>query len=294
MPHANLDTHMKAQSAATKALMDREAAAGSLAAKIRASTHPERGLGLSELGALIGVSRESLQKCVQQGRFLSLPERPDALSQREAFRALQGYLPRAVGWKSVAALADELELHRNQVVSIAARVAPPQALLYALDERLYISPDGEQLVREERARLTELVKRERLCDVARRLHLRPNQATAFFSARQISLDCDYNGHARLSDTQVALITEWRNRVTEVRRHRDRSIDGVTHRSVIRVAQEKAELFAPPGSTRYERIVARELTNLYYFVRNAGVAVRAACLARIPLVRNPGLAAKAQE
>ena len=229
----------------------------------------ESGITARELGALLKVRDEVIKKHAQNKEIV----RPDSealkISERSALGIVAGYLPRILNWKSVADFAQELGIHRNHVESIVSQAEKKEALRISLDQKLYISPAGEQFVLEKKQFLDSLEVHESLADFGRRLRVKLNHLTAFFSSRGIALDADIHGRARLTNEQKEMFVTWRDTVLERRKHDDMIIDGQPHRSIVRLAEDKAKLFAPQGTSRYNKIKGRELGSFRHYARAGG-------------------------
>lgn len=231
------------------------------------------GITARELGELLHVRDDVLRKQIHTRRLQHTPDSTTKIPQDSALRAVKGYLPRILGWKSVADFAEELGIHRNTVQSIIQLAGKKEALRYSLDQRLYISPGGEEFVRERKQFLDSLESREKLSDFAKRMRIKLNHLTAFFSARGIPLDADIRGLARLTNEQKEQFLSWRDEVLERRKHRDMVIDGQTYKSIVRMAEEKADLFAPRGTTRYRKLKEREIGSFRHSSRKGGFGAK---------------------
>lgn len=229
----------------------------------------EAGITPRELGNLLHVRDEFIRKHARDERLFPGATSASNIPEESAKRILIGYLPRVLKWRSVADFAQELGVHRNTVESIICQANREGALRISLDQKLYISPAGERFVLERKRFLDELESREPLADFARRLRVKLNHLTAFFSSRGVSLDPDIRGRARLTPEQKEMFIAWRDKVIERRKHESMVIDGTPHRSIVRLAEEKAELFAPRGTSRYNKIKEREIGSFRHSGRLGG-------------------------
>lgn len=270
MPRANLDIHLSNQERwahETLALPK----AQHLVATIEQATCGKSVLSSDRLADLIGIPARSLHKKTIASDGRKKEYKPQPYDRRKALELLRGYLPRALGWKSVAKFAKELGIHRNTVESFARKSGDPKLLMYALDKRLYISPKGERIVREQKELLDSLSHRMTLAECARSLGVSINHLTAHVSQRGMKFILDPLGRTRLTAEQVEELTEWRQRVEQQKRREDIVVDGTPYRSIIKVAEEKARFLSSTGSPDFERIRAREEGTLRHLARAGGVA-----------------------
>lgn len=252
---ANLASRIRADSDWSKELLQLEVPK-SIRAEIDEHIKGNGGIASRELSRLLHVRPDVLRK--QLRRQDSPDDTGTRISGPVAYSALEGYLPRVLGWKTVADFADELGVHRNTVESVVTQAGEQHALRYCQDQKIYISPTAEQFVRERREALKGIESHELLTDFAKRMRVGLNRVTAFFSARKINLNNDIRGWARVSPENKKIFLTWREGVLERRRHNDRVIDGVVHRSIVRLAEEKADLLAQPGTARHRKIMQREM------------------------------------
>lgn len=270
MPRANLDIHLnKQESWAHQTLTFPETS--NLIKTIEQETRGDSLLSSERLASLIGVPTRSLREKTlsPDGRIREYRSKP--FNRSKALELLRGYLPRALGWKPVAKLAKELGIHRNTVESFARKSDDPKLLMYALDKRLYISPKGERVVREQKEILDSLSHRMTLADCARSLGIPVNNLTAHVAHCGMKFTLDPLGRTRLTDEQVAELVEWRRCVEQQQRREDIIIDGAPYRSIIRVAEEKARRISSVNSPDFERIRAREEGTLRHLARVGKVA-----------------------
>jgi DNA-binding transcriptional regulator YhcF (GntR family) len=236
---------------------------------IAGRTKGDAGITARELGKLLNVRDEFIRKHARNGDLSERGSSAEKIPQDSAVRIVTGYLPRILKWKSVADFAEELGIHRNTVESLIRQASQKEALRISLDQKLYISPAGERFVREKKQLLDSLESREPLADFARRLRLKLNHLTAFFSSRGIALDADIRGRARLTQEQKEMFITWRDSVLERRKHDTMIIDGKPHISIVRLAEEKAAIFAPQGTSRYHKIKEREMGSFRHSGKQGG-------------------------
>lgn len=227
------------------------------------------GITVRELSELLNVRDELVRKHAHSDGIVRSGTGTLKIPERSAAELVEGYLPRILKWKSVADFAESLGIHRNYIESLVRQEDKKEALRISLDQKLYISPAGEEFVLEKKRFLDSIESREPLGDFAKRLRVKLNHLTAFFSARGIALDADIHGRARLTNEQKEMFLSWRDKVLERRKHDDLLIDGIPHRSIVRLAEEKAKLFAPPGTSRYNKIKERELGSFRHSARSGG-------------------------
>ena len=229
----------------------------------------QSGITVRELSELLNVRDELIRKHAHNDGVVRSDAGTLKIPERSAVALVEGYLPRILKWKSVADFAESLGMHRNYIESLVRQEGRKGALRISLDQKLYISPAGEEFVLEKKRFLDSIESREPLGDFAKRLRVKLNHLTAFFSARGIALDADIHGRARLTNEQKEMFLTWRDKVLERRKHDDLLIDGIPHRSIVRLAEEKAKLFAPPGTSRYNKIKERELGSFRHYARLGG-------------------------
>jgi hypothetical protein len=244
------------------------------------------GISSRDLGALLDVRADVIRRQLRRkdnssGYITKIPA-------RTAYTVLKGYLPRVLGWKTVADFADELGIHRNTVESVVTQAGKKRALRYCFDQKIYISPSGEEFVRDRREALKGLESQELLTDFAKRMRVSLNRVTAFFSARKVTLESDIRGRARMSPENKETFLTWREGVLERRRHNDRVIDGVLHRSIVRLAEEKADILAQPGTASHRKILKREIGSFRHAARLGGFGKKTENGTYIPAERVPSL------
>jgi transposase len=271
MPRANLDIHLSNQECWAHETLTLPKAQN-LIKTIEEETRGKSVLSYDRLADLIGIPARSLHKKTIAPDGSRREYKPKPYDRRKALELLRGYLPRALGWKPVAKFAKELGIHRNTVESFARKSGDPKLLMYALDKRLYISPKGERIVREQKELLDSLSHRMTLADCARSLGVPINNLTAHASQRGMKFTFDPLGRTRLTAEQVEELTEWRRQVEQQKRREDVVVDGTPYRSIIRAAEEKAKLISSIHSPDFERIRAREEGALRHLARAGGVAM----------------------
>ena len=270
MPRANLDIHLSNQECWAHETLTLPKAQN-LIKTIEEETRGKSVLSYDRLADLIGIPARSLHKKTIAPDGSRREYKPKPYDRRKALELLRGYLPRALGWKPVAKFAKELGIHRNTVESFARKSGDPKLLMYALDKRLYISPKGERIVREQKELLDSLSHRMTLADCARSLGFPINNLTAHASQRGMKFTLDPLGRTRLTAEQVEALAEWRLQVDQQKRREDIIVDGLPYRSIIRVAEEKAKLISSLDSPDFDRIRAREEGTLRHLARAGGVA-----------------------
>ncbi len=282
---ANLASRIRADSDWSKELLQLEVPK-SIRAEIDEHIKGNGGIASRELSRLLHVRPDVIRE--QLRRQGATDKTGGGISERVAYSVLKGYLPRVLGWKTVADFAAELGVHRNTVESVVTQAGRKRALRYCLDQKIYISPSAEQFVREQREALKGLESHELLTDFAKRMRVGLNRVTAFFSARKITLDSDIRGRVRVSPENKELFLTWREGVLERRRHNDRVIDGVVHRSIVRLAEEKADLLAQPGTARHRKIMQREMGSFRYAARLRGFGKKTESGTYIPEDKVPSI------
>ena len=225
------------------------------------------------LASLLGVPARSLHEKALRTDGTTHERRLKPLDRREALQLIRGYLPQIMGWKKVATLASELGIHRNTVASFARRSEDPKLLMYALDKRLYISPKGERIVREQKKLLDSLSQRMTLTECAKSLGVPVNYLTAYAAQKGMTFTLDPLGRTRLTDAQVDELALWRSRVEDQKRRQDIVIDGERFCSIIKVAEDKAKRISSPSSPEFNHIRMREEGTLRHLARVGGVATK---------------------
>lgn len=229
------------------------------------------GLAVKDVANLVMARHSYLQELVARRELINTPQSLSHVTTESALSLVPKFLPRILGWKPLAVLSEELGVHRNTVERIAKLSDKPEIIRLCRDNRLYISPEGERLVRDRSKELEQVAKLELVSDFAKRMGVPLNYVTAFFSARSLRFAEDMTGRARISEEQKILFQETRSRIDQRRRQDDRVVDGKLFRSAMRVASEQASLFAPPGSTAHASLAARFLSMTRYFADKASVS-----------------------
>ena len=270
MPRANIQIHLRNQEElASQHLQSLQGQR--LIRAIKDKTSAGRQIASECLADLVAVPVRSLNTRKTRPGSQVKEVRLRSFGRKKAFELLRGYLPRAMGWKKVATLAKELGIHRNTVESFARKAGDPKILMYALDKRLYISPKGERVVREQTTLLNALSERLTLADCARNLGVPLNHLTAYASQRGMKFTHDPLGKTRLTNQQVEELAEWKRRLEQLRRREDLCIDRKLYCSIIKVAQDKANRISSLESPEYNHIRVREEGALRHLARTGGVA-----------------------
>lgn len=272
MPRARLSDHLKEQASWDSSLLKLPVVTA-IAEAIRDRTKRQQAISAKDLGALLKVPPRSLAELGAQRAGSTPTGVRSEFGERMAIAALGGYLPKVLGWKSVSDFADELGLHRNTVESLVRSFGDPQNLMYALDHRLYISPDGEKVVLRKTEELRSFGDRFQLSHFARQIGVKVNILTAYFSSRKIALQRDPLGRVRLTEDQKKEILSWREQVAKRRSHDDLLIQGESFKSIAKIAREKASVLAAPGSERHEQLVRREERTLRFLAREGNFATK---------------------
>lgn len=261
MPRANLTSCFEEQRALRDSLLSCTEGKAIVAA-IRAATEDDQpGITPRDLSKLLQVPSRDLA-----ARFATTPPEKDTrvIPEVSALEAVRQYLPRALGWHTVADVAREIGEHRNTVESVIRQYGKPGMLLVAPDHKMYLSPSGELLVRERKEKLRSYDSYDRLTDVAEELRIPQNLARSFFHNRKIQLNTDLRGRLRLSPEQKSDLIRWRTVISAWRSSNDLRLDGVTYRAIRSLAVEKADLLEPQGTPAHQSRAQREETALRYF------------------------------
>lgn len=264
MPRANLTSCFEKQRALRDSLLSCTQGQVIVAAIRDAADHAGSCMAPEELSKLLNVPASSLV-----ARFAQKQTSPSTrvISEVSALEALRQYLPRALGWRAVADVAREIGEHRNTVESVVRRYGKPGMLLVTPDQKMYVSPQGERLVRTRKEELRVDDSYDRLTDVAKDLRIGGNLALGFFHDRKIELTRDLHGRLWVSPEQKSDLIRWRTVVSAWRESADVRLDGVTYRSIRSLAGEKADLLEPHGTSAHQRRARREETALRYFCRH---------------------------
>lgn len=272
MPRARIADHLGQQAAWDSALLKLSPAI-EIAEEIRAQVRANGAISVRALEKLIKVPHRSLAEQKGLNDVANSIRASAELRENAALDVLRGYLPRVLGWRKVNDVALEIGIHRNSIVSFVRSFGDHRTLMYALDQRLYISPEGEKLVRHKTLELSRSRERTLLSDFAEAIGIKANVLRAYFSSRKVALERDPLGRVRLTEEQKGEILSWRDQVAKQRSHEDLIINGERYRSIIRVAQDKADLLATPGTTRHEQCAKREEAVLRALARDGGFAKR---------------------
>lgn len=281
MPRANIDQHLPEQSKQTgKLLILPEVKRIREAIRAARDERPDRRITASTLAKILHVSADQLKA--------NIPWKPShhgaraaTISQSAAERALREFLPITLKWRKAVDVARDNGLHRNQVERIIRFFGDRSMLLYARDQKLYVSHAGERLVKQKRKELDGFGDRKFIPQVALEYKLPINCVTAYFSNRRIKIERDPLGRARLTHEQASEFAEWRELVSKRKSHADIDINGERYRSIIRVAREKAALLHPPKSVGFREAAQREEHVLRLFTQRSGTSVPTALGTYLP-------------
>lgn len=275
MPRANIEKHFVAQQDWGADLLKTPDC--KIAIKAIKDAKDERGcVPIPLLSELTGIPVTSLSE--------SNPKRDRGTNRMRlsiALKALREYLPRILHWKPLATFSKELGLHRNQVEKLARDSGTPRVLMYARDKRLYISPAGEECVRQRYSLLQSFGERPTPTEVAETHNVPLNLLTSYFSSRGITFEKDPLGRARLTLEQVVAFSEWRKDVAQRGKLSSKMIDGVLHESVRIAARRRAERLFLPNTGEYEKYAKSCEASLKHLAEKGGILRRTKHGAYIP-------------
>lgn len=274
MPRANTKSHFARQAAWDAPLLALPPAAA-VVTTIREVGEKNGAVPMKQLAGLVSSDYGYLQELARRDDLTVTPADRSNVPTESALALVTQFLPRILGWKTLASLSEELNLHRNTIESMVTRFGKPEMLRLCRDSCLYISPEGETFVRERHQALEQLNQQELLTDFAKRLKLPLNHLTAFFSVRSSDFQFDINGRARISDTQKKLFLDSLERREQRKSKADMVIDGTLFRSAKRVGDEWASLFSRPGTARHTAFTAKAEHVVRHFGDKSGTARKTA-------------------
>jgi hypothetical protein len=254
MPRSNQEAHLDKQSKMREGMLklpQAKAAAQDLLNELRANGN---AISVRKLRQIIKFSPVVVKP---NGKRKTISSSSIRLTEEKALSLLKRNLPKVLKWKPVAELAKELGVHRNNVEQLVKSKGKQEMLMLAADHKLYISPKGAKLVKEEVRERKKVESFTLLTDVAKDLEIAPNLAQSFFLTRKIPLGKDIHGRVRLSPEQIEDLSRWRYITKNWREGRPIKVDGTTYLSISRLAEEKAALLEVPGTKRHRICVLRE-------------------------------------
>lgn len=255
MPRAQIDRHFSRDSEFRQALI-KCPEAKRISREINRQVRENGSISAGELSDLLNVPRISLHEQRIVSSIKKSKVSPHMFNGKQARVLLTSYLPRALGWKRIQECAKEHNLHRNHIEKIIQDRGKPGDLLIAVDKRLYVSPQGEKIVRQAVIELEKFADHLSPRQLADRCKVGLNLVTSYFSSRGVKVARDPLGRARLSPTQVREFEGWRIKVALREELPDKRIDGVPYRALKRAAAERAELLAPREDEGHKIVVRK--------------------------------------
>lgn len=270
MPRANFAAH-SSQHARWDAELLSLPAACDVVTKLRELGRERGEISLKDAARLTLANHKHLETLIRRKELTRAEGSALNLTTDSAISLVSLFLPRILGWKTVSSIGDELGVHRNSVESMVRLHGKPEMLRLCRDNYLYISPEGEALVRERKRALDQAERLEPLSDFTKRIGVPLNHLTAFFSSRSSPFTLDIHGRARISEEQKQTYLLHRAHLERRKRHDDILRDGKPYRSVARLATEQASLFSRPGTAEHKTIAFQTFSAMRYFAESSGVA-----------------------